>query len=625
MWRTQVVESGRQEEQRRAEGGLSKAVIIALFIWFTIISFLFTGYGHIYGMNHPYQLVLVQKLNDPALYPNDPFVEASYYGYASMFWYVVAWLSRVVDLSLVLFVFFLINKLLFLYAGFRLGRTFFPNSKYAPVVGLIALSTFPQSLFGNGYPTGDTQQTSLCVGALLLALDALLNRKWLMLALWFGLAVNLNLMFSIYGLTYLAFSWVMQARKDPLEGYPWRSIVALGAGMIIGMPGIYLVLKASTDAEHNPLSVWQACEISYPYHFFPQTWEVLKQLLALVLAIAVVLVVYRSRNASPMGVRLLAWTFVAAGWYAIGWINPLLIHSLPLLHLHPVRALVLWQLAAMVFLTSFIMYRIESKYANIYETKNYNLNDYIFYAIFAVIFINELSISKWLIGLVVLSVIFCESARRLVFQRMVGSGPALAVVSVAFFVSLYPALIFLRATMRGQDVLSASPFSALQVAYSPASVIANWARQNTPKNSTFLVPIYRVDHWSSFRHLSQRSVFAHHKDGVAWPYAPWFADEWLTRMKVCGVHDVFGLDEKSYTIGSWLRIWRRTAGIFSPTLDWAYVEENLRRAYSSLDDTKVEMLRKQYKIDYWITEKNIDTKFPVVYEYGKYKVLKISS
>jgi hypothetical protein len=47
MWRTQVVESGRQEEQRRAEGGLSKAVIIALFIWFTIISFLFTGYGHI--------------------------------------------------------------------------------------------------------------------------------------------------------------------------------------------------------------------------------------------------------------------------------------------------------------------------------------------------------------------------------------------------------------------------------------------------------------------------------------------------------------------------------------------------------------------------------------------------
>jgi hypothetical protein len=30
-------------------------------------------------------------------------------------------------------------------------------------------------------------------------------------------------------------------------------------------------------------------------------------------------------------------------------------------------------------------------------------------------------------------------------------------------------------------------------------------------------------------------------------------------------------------------------------------------------------------VSYWITEKNIDTKFTVVYEYGKYKVLKISS
>jgi hypothetical protein len=621
MRRTQVTGSSRQEEQRRPERSLSKATTVALFIWFTIVSFLFTGYGHIYGMNHPYQLVLVQKLNDTTLYPNDPFVDASYYGYASVFWYVVAWLSRVVDLSWVLFVFFLVNKLLFLYAGFRLGRTFFPNSKYAPVVGLIVLSTFPHSLFGNGYPTGDTQQTSLCVGVLLLALDAFLNRKWVMFAIWFGFAINLNLMFSVYGLTYLAFSWLMQLRKDSSEGYTWKPLVALVAGIVVGTPGIYLVLRASTHAEHNPLSVWQACELSYPYHFFPQTWEVLKQLLALVLAIAVIFVVYRFRNASPVGIHAVAWTLVATGWYLLGWINPLLIHSLPPLHLHPVRALVLWQLATMVFLTSFIMHRIESQ-----AVDKHILNDYIFYAIFAVIFINEFSISKWFIGFAVLSVIFCESARRLlILQRIVGSGPALAVASVAFFVSLSPALISLRATIRGQDILSVIPFPALQAAQSPASVIADWARQNTPKDSIFLVPIYQVNAWSYFRHLSQRSVFTHHKDGAAWSYAPWFADEWLTRMKVCGVHDVLGLDEKSYTIGSWLRIWRRAEGISSPTFDWIYVEENLHRAYSNIDDNKVETLRRQYKIDYWITKRNVKTKFPIVYEYGEYKVLKISN
>jgi hypothetical protein len=52
------------------------------------------------------------------------------------------------------------------------------------------------------------------------------------------------------------------------------------------------------------------------------------------------------------------------------------------------------------------------------------------------------------------------------------------------------------------------------------------------------------------------------------------------------------LDEKSYTIGSWLRIWRRAEGIFSSTFDWIYVEENLHRAYSSIDDNKVETLRR---------------------------------
>jgi hypothetical protein len=81
---TQATEIGRHAEQKEQPTGFSKATIVALFLWFTIISLLITGYQHLYGGNHAYQLVLVQKLNDPTLYPNDPFADTVFH-YASPF------------------------------------------------------------------------------------------------------------------------------------------------------------------------------------------------------------------------------------------------------------------------------------------------------------------------------------------------------------------------------------------------------------------------------------------------------------------------------------------------------------------------------------------------------------
>jgi hypothetical protein len=137
-------ESSHYAGQQSQAAGLSKAAAVVLFMGFTLVSLLFTGYQHIYGSNHAYQLVLVQRLNDSTLYPNDPFADTVFH-YASAFWYVVAWLSSIVELSFVLFAFFLVNKFLFLLAGFRLARTFFPDSRYAPVVGMATMATFPSS------------------------------------------------------------------------------------------------------------------------------------------------------------------------------------------------------------------------------------------------------------------------------------------------------------------------------------------------------------------------------------------------------------------------------------------------------------------------------------------------
>ena len=126
-----------------------------------------------------------------------------------------------------------------------------------------------------------------------------------------------------------------------------------------------------------------------------------------------------------------------------------------------------------------------------------------------------------------------------------------------------------------------------------------------------MIPIHNKDGWQSFRHVSQRNVFTHRKDGTAWTYAPWFADDWLARLRDLGFFEALGIDEKSFRIGSWIRIW---------TAD----EKNFVRVYDKVDDDRVEQLKRQHRIDYWITRADVKTRFPKVYEYKGWKELKVS-
>ena len=584
----------QHSEQKEQEARLPKLMTFVLFVWFMIASCLITGYRHIYGINHPYQLVLVQKLNDPTLYPNDPFAE-TVYDYSSPFWYIVAWFSRIVDLSIVLFVFFFLNKFLFLLAGFRLGRTFFPNSKYAPVVGLVVMATFPELFFGNGYPTRDTNQTSLCIGTLFLAMDAFLNRNWRSFVVWIGISINLNLMFTIYGFTYLGASWLIHFRNI-YSKEPFKPLIAIAAGILIGAPCFYLTLRASTRKEYDPTTVWQACELSYGYHFYPQLWEIPQQLAALLLGITVVFLVYRFRDASPVQMHLVAWTGVAVGWYLVAWGNIVLFHSLPLLHLHPVRGLTLWQLASTIFLATFVVH-----YAQDIDLTSRKWLLWVYAALLTfVVFVDKIFIHILSIAPIFLSVVVSEIGRRFLLHRGLSSGATLLTLTLTSVVSLSAPGVLL-----GALITMNQGFFSFQL---PPIRLAEWARQNTPREAVFLIPLQMGDGsgWSHFRHVSQRNLFTQQKDGSAWTYAPWFAEEWLSRLKALGYYEFAGLDEKSYTIGSWI------------------YKRKYKKFYDTIDDRKIDQLKKQYRIDYWITRATVKSRFPRVYEHEGWQVLKVS-
>ena len=310
--------------------------------------------------------------------------------------------------------------------------------------------------------------------------------------------------------------------------------------------------------------------------------------------------VYRFRSASPVRLHLAAWTGVALGWYLVAVLNPLLIHWLPLLHMHPVRAPVLWQLATVIFLVSFIV-----KTA---ETHNHeNLQKYLpifFLIITALIFIDKIGLlNKLYIVVAAVSLVAYAIGRRILSHRAAGSTAFWLAGLTVCSVSLYAVGSCLHSVVRGSSILHIQRY--------PPIVIAEWANKNTPKETVFLIPIADQGGWQLFRHVSQRNVFTHIKDSTAWPYAPWFADEWLERLRALGFFEILGLDQRNFRIGSWLHVW---------TPD----EKNLIRVYDKVDDDRVEQLKRRYRIDYWITRADVKTRFPKVYEYKGWKVLKVS-
>lgn len=567
-----------------------------LFVNAFLASLLITGYQDIYGSNHAFQLVLVQKLNNPALYPHDALAEAVVRSYATVFWYGVAWLAHRIDISIVLFVLFLFNRCLLLWAGYRLGQALFPQSRFAGAAGLLSVAALPNSLFADAHQEAYTQQTGFALAFGLLAVDACLRRQWTLLALWLGLAIDMNLMFALFAAAYVAASWLGERRACS------RAIAgALLLAVVVGAPGIYLVLRAAIIPVPNAQAVWQAAELSYPYHFFPQTWGLPPQVAAAaVAALAWKLSRHPWLLGADVGKHLRAWTLVAIGWYLLAVINPLWLHWRPLLHLHPARALLYWQMLVSIVFVCTLITRAERTTASPDRISLLPMG-----MILAVLWCYALSPIR--VALLGVGAMALEGLRVLLGRRLRMrwlESPALFTLGAALF-----GLWGYGLAVHAYRVVQTAHWSG--VPRYPAYEIAAWARRHTSPEAVFLIPLATTEGWREFRHLSQRSVFCQRKDGSAWPFAPWYAPEWLHRLQTLGFHETAQLKPDEYAIGAWLWLWPQH-------------NHYLARMYDQMDEQRVRALRAWYRIDYWVTRTAMQTNFPTVFQAGEWKVLRVS-
>jgi len=580
-------------------GRVHRATLVAWIVLLSIISVLISGYRDVYGANHGYQLLLVQKINDPSLYPGDPVAD-TIFSFASPFWYGVAWLARFFNLSITLFTLFWIKNLLLLYMGYRWARLLFPHSWHAGYAGALFLATPITLLMGNGQPSNSLEQTSFSVIFAILALESLLRRRVLGYMLWMGLVAYFNQMYAIFGYTYV----VLSVLGDKVLRVQWLRWAGATIGSLgIGLPGWLLLLQAARKPVPDPLAVWQAAELSYPYHFFPETWGNTPQLILLGYVVLVLgLCRFWGRCDAGLRKHIALWTALSLGYYLLAWLTPHVLRSLMLLHLHPFRATELWSLLTGVFLAAGAVAWVESLPT---ETLKRWFTPLTLLVCMSMLWRFGYGLGFGIRGLLLLAL--GAEALRLLATRTVLR------VSVGAILKLCLAFLCLNA-VRIHMIRVAQYNNWLGIPRSPAYEIARWARAHTPPDSVFLVPLYSdAEGWYQFRHLSQRSVFVTRKDGSTWTFAPHYAREWKARMRAAGLFEVADLNETTYRIGAWVPLGTRR-----------HDQDIFRRASNRLDDAHVRQIAQRYRIDYWIVPTDTPTRFPIVHKHGRWKVVRVA-
>jgi|GEM_PF-1139914 len=598
-----------------AQKSIKRETLLLLVAWAAVVSAFITGYLGQQGATLVFSLVLVHKLNNPDSYPNDPFAETGY-SYASVYWYLVAGLARVLDLEHVLLALFIVVRLALAGAALWLGRIMFPNSHKAWIAALLAIAAVPTPVVGNGDPIKPfAEQTTTSVVALLFSLGAFLQRRWWLSAFCFGLSLSLNLMYALFGATYLL-GFTLAAKEYRLAWREWLP-AALGA-LLIGAPGIYLVAQAALRPVAEPQAVWQAAELGFTLHFFIDLYPIALHGLLLIFAATTLFVAQRTHFVNPQTrVFITIATVIALSWYVIAWLVATVLPSISVLRLHPIRGTDLWVILATLFLAGVVGQRLETIGISSMGA-----------------FMREFAL---LSGAILWHVLGQQSLRRILwFAAAMLTGLAFA-AGVAVYrrmrqQEIQPATLVLVAVAIGLTI--AAGVRQVTVArgvlamtdYGIVEHFAQWARQNTPPDTVFLIPLDMMAaaptndasvlapqqaqvRWSNFRHLSQRNVFVTWLDAMTWLHAPWYSAEWLRRMRALSFFKATGISEPYR--------WRH----------WAKPPQQMRQlceqAYRHLTDADVERLCRDYRIDYWIVPADKSTKFSTVYEYGGWKVLQV--
>ncbi len=333
----------------------SLTAITALPLWlyglmFLASTILLSGYRVYFG-NQSLQLPMVQWLGDSSLYSNDPFVATLRY-YCSALWPMVAFGAHLLPLEPLLFVLFIIEKVLLLFGATCLANALSNKSKLAAIGSMALFSFSPQPILGGGTIVANyLEQTGLAIPFLLLALASLHKSRPISWAIWLAIGFSLTPMYGAYAISYS----VPVILLDSDYRRQWRKwTIAMAVFALLACPS--LVWTVSTLGCHGTdVSLWLAlAHARLSHHLYPLTWGILNFFrFGLLLGITAMLAwLNRYGHLAALCRHETIWSGVSVLWLCYAFVAAYVVKSPSMLIMHPSRGTDLWYCLAGVGLVS---------------------------------------------------------------------------------------------------------------------------------------------------------------------------------------------------------------------------------------------------------------------------------
>ncbi|MGB6423467.1 MAG: DUF6798 domain-containing protein [Anaerolineales bacterium] len=541
-----------------------------------LTSLLISGY-QVYSANHAVQIPFIQWINNPSLFPNDPFV-STYIHYIAPIYRVVAIISSYIPLETSLLLLFLITRALILVAAARLAMTLNPNSKLAGVGAMAFFALYPTPIIGHGTLVNNYfEHTSMSVAFLLLATAAFYSMRPYYWALWLAIGFNLNIMYGAYACVYFTAVFLL----DTCYRSNWKDWILPGVlFVILSLPTIVPTMSAFQINAVNKEHWLRVSEVRMPFHLYPLTWEQYRfNLFFAFISCYAILLYLRKKDMDRLFKHGMIWLAVSICWLIYAFAAAYVVKSPTMLVMHPARGTDLFfAFAAIAMIVVF---------ASLIENKTTNKRVYVvlfFFSIFWLWFYEFTFIMELVFLIIAIAVIWDRFWKRILKE---GNPPQLSNI-VVLIVMLLGLITF------SIQVYSDRVITLIRYPKSQIQEVSRWAEENTSIDDVFLID----PNWSEFRALSQRPVFVTWKDGTAMLWERSFASEWVTRI------ESFGFSfEKTDESG--------TADGFRP----------LTSFYENMDDKDVFTLSSSYPIRFWVVSVDHTSSFPVVFQTTGYKVL----
>lgn len=547
------------------------------------------GFGFGYDLDdQTYTLGLVNWLRDRALYPNDP-IRLGYSRYPTVFWHGVAFFSHFIGTLAVLWIAFILTKLIFFTGLTRLVNGFVKNRV---LVALVVCSLALSPLLNEGTPFGSSKilghaqdQTLLAIALLVWVTTLALERRWIAAAILLGIAVYINGLFTIFMLIPLGVLGMTDLRQQPR-----KVLSAAAVAAVVAFPSLWLFRGQFPERGAFPPHFVQTWLWRYPYPVVlgSHTWKELLQGAALLTAAGVMVGIAVKLKASRFyRLELLTGTFLAILLICaiVGELLPfpefvvlqplrvdsfLFLFSMTLVPMYgarillevgerfPARASIVgisailfplfaWQGWYLLFGAAFLILAGEHQIARLYQRASRRA------ALAVPALIGGVAVSglvgvHW--GPAKIAVLAALALPMVLYrfpwqQRLLSfsvATPCVLVIGMA----LTP-LVHTKSQLWNPMI----PMGSEEAAWREVQL---WAKENTSRETMFMVP----PQTEGFRVFSERSSWVDWKDGDIFSTFPEYANEWRRRLSAIGVHPVPGrpywstsLAQQQYKDESW--------------------------------------------------------------------------